>query len=95
MQRVIILHTLLWLGANNILYNNVVINYEKMANEEDKLVSRSVKENTILSPSDYFKYKGYTYNISKDNLENDLHATISDSNELQSGLHIGCVWDTP
>ncbi len=63
-----------------------------MANWKDGFVFRSIKENTVLSRSDHFKHKGYTHNISEDNLENNIHATISDSNELQSGLHIRFVF---
>ena len=39
-----------------------------------------------MSLSDHFKYKGYTYNLNEDNLENDMHAVISDYNKLQSDL---------
>ncbi len=31
-RRVVVFHALLWLGANNILYKDVIINHEKMAN---------------------------------------------------------------
>ncbi len=82
MRRVVVLHTLLWLGANNILYKDVIINHKEMANWEDEFVPRSVKDNIVLSSSDHFKHKGYTHDLSEDNLENDMHAAISDCNEL-------------
>ena len=101
MRRIVVLHALLWLGVNNILYKNVVINHEEMANWEDEFVPRSVENNIVLSPSDYSEHQGYTHNLSKDNLENDIHFAISDSwdsgykdrsNKLQSQLISGCVF---
>ncbi len=63
-----------------------------MANWEDEFVPRFVEDNIVLSLSDLSKYESYTYNLSEDNLENDIHAAISDYNELQSGLLSGCVF---
>ncbi len=57
-----------------------------MANWEDEFVPRFVKDNIVLSPSDHFEHKGYMHDFSEDNLENNMHAIISDCNELQSGL---------
>ncbi len=82
---------MLWLGANNILYKDVIINYEEMANWEDEFVPRSVEDNIVLSPSDHSEYEGYTHDLSEDNLENNMHAAISDCNKSQSGLLSGCV----
>ncbi len=92
MRRVVIFHALLWLGANNILYKDVIINYKEMANLEDEFVPRSVKDNIVLSFSDHSKHKGYTHNLSEDHLENDIHTAISDCNKLQSGLLSGYVF---
>lgn len=50
---------------NNILYKDIVINYEKMANWEDKFVPKSVEDNIVLSSSDYSKYQDYIYNSVK------------------------------
>ncbi len=92
MRRAVVLHVLLWLGANNILYKDVIINHEEMANWEDEFVPKSVEDNIVLSPSDHSEYEGYTHDLSEDNLENDMHAVISDCNESQSGLLSGCVF---
>ena len=92
MRRVIILHALFWLDANNILHKDVIINYEKIANWENKFVPRSIKDNIVFSPSDYSKHKSYTYNLSENNLKNDVHAAILDCNKLQSGLFSRCVF---
>ena len=100
-RRIVVLHALLWLGVNNILYKDVVINHEEMANWEDEFVPRSVEDNIVLSPSDHSEHQGYTHDLSEDNLENDMHAAISDSwdsgckdgsNESQSQLVSGCVF---
>ena len=86
---------------NNILYKDVVINHEEMANWEDEFVPRSVEDHIVLSPSDHSEHQGYTHDLSEDNLENDMHAAISDSwdsgckdgcNESQSQLLSGCVF---
>ena len=92
MRRVVIFHALLWLGANNILYKNVIINHKEMANWEDEFVPRSIKDNIVLSPFDHSKHKDYMHNFSQDNLENDMHAAILDCNISQSGLLSGCVF---
>ena len=100
-RRIVVLHALLWLGVNNILYKDVVINHEEMANWEDEFVPRSVEDNIVLSPSDYSEHQGYTHDFNEDNLENDMHAAISDSwdsgskdksNKSQSQLVSGCVF---
>ncbi len=92
MRRVVVLHALLWLGAKNILYKDVIINLEEMANWEDEFVPRSIKDNIVLSPSNHSEHKGYTHDLSEDNLENDMHTTISDYNKSQSGLLSECIF---
>lgn len=101
MRKIIIFYALLWLGMNNILYKNIVINHEKMANWKEKFVSRSVEDYIIPSPSDHSKYQGYTYDLSKNNLENNIYIAISDFwdskckdkyNKLQLQLLNGCVF---
>lgn len=86
------LYALFWLGANNILYKGVIINYKEIANWEDKFIPRFIEDNTVLSPSNHFKYKGYIYDLSENNLENDIHVTISDFNKLQFSLFSRCVF---
>lgn len=53
-----------------------------MAYWENEFVSRSIKDNIIFSLSNYSKHKGYMHNLSENNLENNMHATILDSNKL-------------
>lgn len=62
---------------NNILYKDATINYEKIANWEDKFIPKSIIDNIILSLTDHSKYQGYIYDPSKDNLKNDIYAAIS------------------
>ena len=81
MRRVVVFYILLWLGANNILYKDVIINHEEMANWKDEFIPKSVKSNIVLSPSDYFKHKGYMHDLNQDNLQNNMHATISHCNK--------------
>lgn len=50
------------------------------------LFARFVEDNIALSASDHSKYKDYTHNLSENNLKNDIHIAISDSNKLQSDL---------
>ncbi len=78
----IILHALVWLGANNILYKDIIINHEEMANWEDEFVPRYIKDCIILSPSDHSEYENYMHDLRKNNLKNDIHAAISDCNKL-------------
>lgn len=85
-RRVIVFHIIFWLSINNILYKDVIINYEEMANWEDKFVLRSIKDNIVLSPSDYSKYESHMHNLSEDHMENNIHAMISDCNKLHAGL---------
>ncbi len=92
MWRVVVFYALFWLGANNILYKDVIINHEEIANWEDEFVSRSVKDNIILSLSDHSEHKSYTHDLSEDNLVNDMYVAISDWNKLQSGLFSGCLF---
>ncbi len=54
-QQVVVFHDLLWLGVNNILYKDVIINYKEMANWKDEFVPRSIKDNNVLSPFNYLK----------------------------------------
>ncbi len=56
------------------------------------MIPRSIKDNIILSPSDHSKHEGYSHDLSKVNLENNMHAAISDCNESQSGFLSGCVF---
>lgn len=88
----IVLYTLLWLSINNILYKNVIINHREKANLENKFISKSVKDNIVLSPSNHPKHKDYTYDLSQNKLENDIHTTILNYNKLQLGLFNGCVF---
>ncbi len=90
MRQAVVLHALLWLDANNIFYKDVIINHKEMTNWEDGFVPKSVKDNIILSPSDHSEHEGYMHDLSEDNLENDIHAAISECNESQSGLLSGC-----
>ncbi len=89
MWQIIVFHALLWLDANNILYKDVIINYEEMANWKDEF---NFKDNIVLSPSDHSKHKGYTHDFSEDNLENNMHAAISDCNKSQLYLLSRCVF---
>lgn len=88
MRKIVVFHALLWLGVNNILYKDVVINHEEMARWEHEFVPRSVKNNIVLSLSDYSKHQGYTHDLSNDSLENNMHAAISDF--WDSGYKDGC-----
>lgn len=72
-----------------------------MVTREDNFVSGSVENHIVLSLSNYFKYQGYIYNLSKNNLENGMHAAISDfrdygykneCNKLQSQFLSRCVF---
>lgn len=45
-------------------------------------VSRSIKDNIILSLSKHFQYKSYIHNLSENNLENNMYTIISNSNKL-------------
>ena len=63
MRQVVVLHVLIWLGANNILYKDVIINHEEMANWKDKFLLRSVEDNIVLSLSDYSEHEGFMYNF--------------------------------
>lgn len=64
---------------NNILYKDVIINHKEIANWKDIFVSRSVENHIILSLSNYIKYQGYKFNLSKNHLENDMNIAILDS----------------
>lgn len=68
------------LGVNNILYKDMIINHEKIANWEDEFVFRSVKDNSVLSSFDHSQHKKSTYNSCQNNLKNDIYATILDCN---------------
>lgn len=63
-----------------------------MTDWEDEFVPRSIKDNIILSLSDYFKYKDYMYNLSENNLKNNMYAAISNYNKLQLDLFNGYVF---
>lgn len=78
MRKIIVFYALLWLNVNNILYKDVIINHKKMANWKDEFIFKSVEDYIVLNPSDYSKYQDYTYNFSKNNLENDIYTIISD-----------------
>ena len=45
MRPVVVFHAIFWLRANNILYKDVIINHEEMANWEDEFVPKSVADN--------------------------------------------------
>ncbi len=81
MRRAVVFHALLWLGANNILYKDVIINHKEMANWEDEFVPKSVKDNIVLSLSDHSEHESYIHDLNEDNLENDIYAAISDCNK--------------
>lgn len=83
---------MLWLGPNNILYKDIIINYEEIANCEDEFVPRYVKDNIVLSLSDYFKHKSYTHNFSQNNLKNNMYTAISNYKKLQSDFLNRCVF---
>lgn len=68
------------------MYKNIIIHFKLIANWEHKFVPKSLKDNIILSPSDYFKYKGFIYNLNQDNLENNIYIIISNYNKSLSSL---------
>lgn len=76
-KQYIVFPTLLWLNGNNILYNNIVIDYKKIANWINKFMSRSIKDNIILNLLKYFKLKSYIHDLSENNLENKIYIAIS------------------
>ena len=92
MWQIVVFYTLLWLGTNNIFYKDVIINYEKIANWEDEFIPRFVEDNIVLSPSNYSEHKGYTHNFSENNLKNNIHTAILDSNKSQSDFLSGCIF---
>lgn len=61
---------------------DVIMNDEEIINGENEFVPRFIKDNVILSSSNHFKHKGYMHNLSQNNLENNIHAAISDCNKL-------------
>lgn len=49
---------------NNIIYKDMIINYEKMTNSEDKFVPKSIEDYIVISLFDYSKHQGYTHDLS-------------------------------
>lgn len=52
----------------------------------------SVGNNIVLNLSHHLKYKSYTHDLSELIFENDMHATILDSNKLESDFLSRCVF---
>lgn len=57
-----------------------------MTNQKNKFISKSVKDNIVLTLFNCFKQKDYIYYFSQDNKKNDIYITILNYNKLQSDL---------
>lgn len=62
-----------------------------MGNWKNEFGLRLVKNNIVLSLSDYSKYKDHMLDLSKNNLENEIYITILDTNKLQSSIFNRCI----
>lgn len=64
-----------------------------MANWKNEFVPWSVKDNIILSSSNYSKHKSYIYDLSQDNIKNNIRAAILDCNKLELGFFSKCIFN--
>lgn len=92
MKQFVVVYALLWLNANNILYKEIIINYEEIINWEDEYISISVEDNIGLSLSDYSKHKGYMYKLSQNNIKNDMYVAILHCNKSESTFFSRCIF---
>lgn len=100
-RKIVIFYALLWLGINNILYKDVIINHEEIANLKDEFLPRFVEDHIILGQFNHFENQRYKHDLSEYNLDNNMHAAILDFwdssykdgyNKLQSQLFSRCVF---
>ncbi len=65
-----LLNVLAWLQINNVLYQNIVINYDMLSSMLDEFIFKSISLRVFVIEDNSFEHKGYGVNLSKSNEEN-------------------------
>lgn len=78
--------------ANNLLYKDIVINFELTDTWEGEFVSAGISDRILQCDEDIQEREGYAADLDTDNFENDLHYAINNVEIGDSGLLSGCLY---
>lgn len=87
-----ILSALIWLVANNLLYNNIKINQHLLNTWEDKFLSSDINDNIVYCDPNHYKYMGYAVGLYNSNYENDHDITIVNTGIEWVNINNGSVY---
>lgn len=75
-QKNCIIEALQQLVVNNLLYENIQINYYLLKTQKAKYSYSSIIANIVGYNSNQYKYEDYTIDLNDSNFENNLNSTI-------------------
>ncbi len=87
-----VLKALLWLKDNNVLYKDIIINFDLTDIWEGEFVPASISSTVLQCNEDTQEREDYVANLERENFENDLHHTVSNAGISESGLLSGWLY---
>lgn len=79
--------------ANNLLYENIKINYFLLNTWEDKFIPSGIIDNIVYCIPNYYKYLNYVVDLCNSNYENDLDAAIANKGIKKNHIYSGYIYN--
>ncbi len=77
--------------ANNLLYENIQINYRLLKTWEDEFIPSDIMDNIVYCNANQHEREGYTTDLNDGNFENDLDAAIVGTGIEGDHINSGCI----
>lgn len=92
MRKAKVLKVLLWLKVNNVLYKDIVINFDLIDTWKGEYVPANISNKVLQCDENRQEREGYVADLETENFENDLHYVVSNTGINDSGLLSNCLY---
>lgn len=82
----------MWLKNHNILYKDIVINFDLTDTWEGKFIPAGISSRVLQYDDDIQEKEGYAANLETDNFENNLHYAVNSAGISDSSVLSGCLY---
>ena len=79
--------------ANNLLYENIQINYHLLKTYENKFILSSIMNSIIYYIANQHKREGYIIDLNDGNFENDFDVVIMGTSIERNHINSGCKYN--
>lgn len=82
----------MWLQFYNLLYCNIIINYNMLASMPDQFISDEIIFKIVTISQDHSKHEKYSANLKINNNKNNFDYIIKSAGINDSGIFSNCIY---